>query len=192
MRRRFRVGCGCFFLGGRGRGRGVPGRVLLRSFRRTAGSEQPLFCVIYYMLSSGGFAAACLQAIVKGVSSILGRPGQTRAMFQASTTRRPVHTLTTVEGLLLLVPPRTPRSSGYDVYAHAVYVVICYMSIICYMPVICLVQSPPQEAVVVFGYIEGPFLVSRTGCAHERHAPCIEGPFLVSKTGHARERHAPL
>jgi hypothetical protein len=49
------------------------------------------------------------------------------------------------------------------------------------MSVICLVQSPPQEAVVVFGYIEGPFLVSRTGCARERHAPCIEGPFLVAK-----------
>ncbi len=47
-------------------------------------------------------------------------------------------------------------------YAHVVYVVICYMSIICYVPVICLVQSPPQEAVVVlgwFGYIESPFLV---------------------------------
>jgi hypothetical protein len=39
-----------------------------------------------------------------------------------------VHTLKTVKGLLLLVPPRTPRSSGYDVYAHVVYVVICYMS----------------------------------------------------------------
>ncbi len=52
------------------------------------------------MLRSGGFAAACLQAIAKGGSSILGRPGQTRAMFQTSTTRRPVHTLTTVEGLL--------------------------------------------------------------------------------------------
>jgi hypothetical protein len=55
-------------------------------------------------------------------------------------------------------------------------------------PVICLVQSPPLEAVVVFGYIGGPFLVSRTGCARERHAPCIEGPFLVSRTGHVRER----
>ena len=191
MRRRFRVGCGCFFLGGRGRGRGVPGRVLLRSFRRTAGSKQPLFCVIYYMLSSGGFAATCLQSIAKGVSSILRRPGQTRAMFQASTTRRPVHTLTTVEGLLLLVPPGLHGAVGMIFYAHAVYVVICYMSIICYMPVICLVQSPPQEAVVVFGYIEGPFLVNRTGCARECHAPCIEGPFLVSRTDHARERHAP-
>ncbi len=49
MRRRFRVGCGCFFLGGRGRGRGVPGRVLLRSFRRTAGSKQPCLCYILYV-----------------------------------------------------------------------------------------------------------------------------------------------
>jgi hypothetical protein len=49
MRRRFRVGCGCFFLGGRRRGRGVPGRVLLRSFRRTAGSKQPILCYILYV-----------------------------------------------------------------------------------------------------------------------------------------------
>ena len=180
-----------FFLGGAGEGKRSSRARFAEKFSQNGGLQTALFGVIYYMLSSGGFAAACLQAIVKGVSSILGRPGQTRAMFQASTTRRPVHTLTTVEGLLLLAPPRTPRSSGYDFYAHAVYVVICYMSIICYMPVICLVQSPPQEAVVVFGYIEGPFLVSRTGCARECHAPCIEGPFLVSRTGHARERHAP-
>ena len=68
-----------------------------------------------------------------------------------------IHALKTVKGLLLLVPSRTPRSSGYDVYAHAVYVVICYMSItcicllyvvicymsvICYISVICLVLGP--------------------------------------------------
>jgi hypothetical protein len=76
-------------------------------------------------------------------------------------------------------------------YAHVVYVVICYMSIICYISVICLVQSPPQKTVVVFGYIAGSFLVSRTDCARERHAPCVEGPFLVNRTGHARERHTP-
>jgi hypothetical protein len=64
-------------------------------------------------------------------------------------------------GAAVLVPPRTPRNSGMIFCAHAIYVVICYMSVICYMPVICLVQSLPQEAVVV----EGPFLVSRTGCA---------------------------
>jgi hypothetical protein len=39
------------------------------------------------------------------------------------------HTLKTSKGLLPFVPPRTPRSSGYDVYEDAVYVVICYMSV---------------------------------------------------------------
>ncbi len=65
---------------------------------------------------------------------------------------------------------------GMIFYAHTVYVVICYMSIICYIPVICLVQNPPQEAVVVFGYIQGTFLVNRTGCVRECHEPCVEGP----------------
>jgi hypothetical protein len=110
------------------------------------------------MLISGGFVAACLQTIAKEGSSILGRPGQTRAMSRASTTRRPVHTLTTVEGLRPSFRHGLHGAVGMIFYAHVVYVVICYMSIICYMSVICLVQSPPQEAVVVFGYIEGPFL----------------------------------
>jgi hypothetical protein len=76
-------------------------------------------------------------------SSILGHPGQTRAMFQSSTTRRPVHTLTAVEGLLPSFHHGLHGSAGMIFYAHTVYVVICYMSIMCYMPVICLVQSPP-------------------------------------------------
>jgi hypothetical protein len=143
------------------------------------------------MLISGGFVATCLQTIVKGGSSILGLPGQTRAMSRASITRRPVHTLTTVEGLCPSFHHGLHGAVGMILYAHVVYVVICYMSIICYMPVICLVHSPPQESVVAFGYIEGSFLVSRTACARERHTPCIEGPFLVNRTGHVRERHAP-
>jgi hypothetical protein len=73
-----------------------------------------------------------------------------------------LHTLTTVEGLL--------RS-----FRHGLHGTV----------------SPPQETVVVFGCIEGSFLVSRTGCVRESHAPCIEGPFLVSRTGHVRERHSP-
>ena len=155
-----------------------------------ASSKQPCVYVIYYMLSSGSFAAACLQAIAKGVLDPR-LPWADTCARQASATRRPSSRIEDGEGA---VAPRSATDSTeqwYDVYAHAVYVVICYMSIICYMPVICLVQSPPQEAVVVFGYIEGSFLVSRTGCAREHHAPCIEGPFLVSRTGHARERHAP-
>jgi hypothetical protein len=80
--------------------------------------------VIYYMLNSGGFPAAFLQTIAKGGSSILGRPGQTRAMFQVSTTRRPVHTLTTVGGLLPSFRHGLHGAVGMIFYAHAVYVVI--------------------------------------------------------------------
>ena len=180
-----------FFLGGRGRGRGAPGCVLLRGFSQDERAPNSPVCVIYYMLSSGSFAAACLQAIAKGGSSILGRPGQTCAMFQASTVRRPVHTLTTVEGLL--------SSFRHGLHGTVGMVFLCTCGLCCYMLYVyymlyaCYMSSsePSSEAVVVFGYIEGPFLVSRTGCTRELHAPCIKGPFLVSKTGHARERHVP-
>jgi hypothetical protein len=189
MRRRFWVDCGCFFLGGTGEGKRSSRVCVAEKFSQDERAPNSPVCVIYYMLSSGVFTAVCLQTIAKGGSSIFGLPGQTRAMFQASTTRRPVHTLTTVQGLLPSFRHGLHGSVGMIFYAHVVYVVICYMSIICYMSVIYLVQRPPQEAVVVFGYIEGPFLVTRTDCARERHVPCIEGPFLVSRTGHARERH---
>ncbi len=178
------------FLGGAGEGKRSSRVRVAEKFSQDERAPNSPVCVTYYMLRSGGFTTECLQTIVKGGSSILGHRGQTRARFQASTTRRPVHTLTTGEGLLPSFRHGLHGAVGMIFYAHAVYVVICYMSIIFYMPVICLVQSPPQEAVVVFGYIEGPFLVSRTGCAGEHHAPSIEGPFLVNKTGHARERHA--
>jgi len=85
-------------------------------------------------------------------------PWTDRCAVQASTPDDPVHAFKTMEGLVLLVPPRTPRSSGYDVYTHAVYVVICYymsitcicllyvvicyMSVICYVSVMCLVLAP--------------------------------------------------
>ncbi len=158
------------FLGGEGEGKRI--------------SRVCVVCVIYYMLSRGGFVVACLQVIVKGGSSILGHPGQTSVMFQASTTRRPVHTLTTGEGLLPSFHHGLHGTVGMIFYAHVVYVVICYMSIICYMSVICLVQNPPQEEVVVFGYIEGPFLVRRTDFSRERHVPCIEGSLLDENVIH--------
>jgi hypothetical protein len=52
-------------------------------------------------------------------------------------------------GTDVFVPPRTPRSSGYEFYV---------VGMIFYAHA---------------GYIEGSFLVSRTGCVRERHAPCI-------------------
>ena len=42
---------------------------------------------------------------------------------------------------------------------------------------------PHQEATVVFGYIEGSFLVNRTGDARERCAPNI-GPYTHKYIGH--------
>ena len=86
--------------------------------------------VIYYMLGSGSFAAACLQDIVKGVLDPRLPWADTFAVRLRQSVDL-VRALKTVKGLLLLVPPRTPRSSGYDFYAHAVYVVMCYMSISC-------------------------------------------------------------
>jgi hypothetical protein len=75
------------------------------------------------MLSSGGFTAASFQALAKGGSSRM-----------LPSFRHGLH-----------------GSVGIIFFSHVVYVVICYIPIICYMPVICLVQSPPQEPVVVFG-----------------------------------------
>jgi hypothetical protein len=134
-----------FFLGGVGRKRKHQGTVSRVCHWTTHVFKQPHF-VIYYMLISGGFTVACLQTITKGVLD----PRLPWAERVRLGHRQPVdlvHSLKTVKDLLLLVPSRTPRSSGYDVYAHVVYVVICYMSttcicllyvVICYMSFICL------------------------------------------------------
>jgi hypothetical protein len=68
---------------------GRVGRWTTRAFK------QPHF-VIYYMLSSGGFAAARLQAIAKGVLDPRC-PGQ-HVPVQASTTRRPSPRIEDSEG----------------------------------------------------------------------------------------------
>jgi hypothetical protein len=89
------------------------------------------------MLISGGFVAACLQSIAKGVLDPR-LPWAERALLDFDDPVDLVHGLKTVKGLLLLVPPRTPRSSGYDVYAHTSYVtrdllLFVYVCYICYM-----------------------------------------------------------
>jgi hypothetical protein len=135
-----------FFLGGRGGKRKRQGTVSRVGHWTTCAFKQSHF-VIYNMLSSGGFAAACLQTIAKGVLDPR-LPWAERALLGFRQPVDLVHGLKTFKGLLFLVPSRTPRSSGYDVYAHVVYVVICYMSItcicllyvvICYMSLICYV-----------------------------------------------------
>ncbi len=123
-----------FFLGGRWRGRGTTAEAFSQD---DASSKQPCLCYILY-IEQWKFRCSMRQTIANGGPD----PRLPWADTCAVRLRQPVdlvHALTTVKGLLLLVPPRTPRSSGYDVYAHAVYVVICSMSITytCYMSVIC-------------------------------------------------------
>ncbi len=87
MGRRFWVGRGCFFLGGRGGKRKRQGTVNRIGRWTTLAFKQPHF-VIYYMLNSGGFAAACLQTIAKGVLDPRF-PWSDTCAARASTTPRP-------------------------------------------------------------------------------------------------------
>jgi hypothetical protein len=91
--------------------------------------------LIFFLGERGGRESARARS----AGSVSGRHALSRHLFRIRQHVDLVHTFKTMEGLLFLVPPRTPRSSGYDVYAHVVYVVICYMSVIGYMSVICLV-----------------------------------------------------
>jgi hypothetical protein len=91
--------------------------------------------VIYYILRSGGFATVCLQDIAKGVLDPQF-PWSDKCVVRLRQPVDLVHTLKTVKGLFLLVLSRTPRSSGYDVYVHVVYVVVLYVYYM-YIPVIC-------------------------------------------------------
>ena len=155
MRRRFRVGCGCFFLGGRGRGRGVPGRGLRRSFRRTAGSKQPLCMFILYVeqwrfrcsMSSGHRERGFFDPRTPWADAC-----DVSGFNNSSTCSH----LMTVEGLLLLVPPGLHGVVGMmfmHMWSMLLYVIcllhvyVCYMSlaleldmlfvVICCMSVIC-------------------------------------------------------
>ena len=150
------MGCGFFSWGGGGGEEELQDTTAETFSQTTRVPNIPLCLCLYYILRSGSFAAAMRKAIANGGPDPRC-PGQTRALFGLRQPADLVHALKTVKGLLLLVPQRTPRSSGYDVYAHAVYVVICYMSItcicllyvvicymsvICYISVVCLVLEP--------------------------------------------------
>ncbi len=70
------------FLGGTGEGKRSSRVRVAEKFSQDEWDPNRPVCVLYYMLNSGGFTAACLQTITKGGSSILGRPGQTRSTEQ--------------------------------------------------------------------------------------------------------------
>ena len=96
MGRHFGVGCGWFFFrslvgGGWGRGRGNSGARPAESFSQDdTGFRTSFFYVIYYILSSGGFAAACARQS-RTVAPILDALGSARALFRL---RQPVDLVT--------------------------------------------------------------------------------------------------
>ena len=79
------------------------------------------------MLGSGGFTAACFRPSRKVPSTSMPWAAHVRCsgFDNLMTSSASMY----VKGLLLLVPP--PRSCVYVAYAHAFYVVMCYMSITC-------------------------------------------------------------
>ena len=124
-----------FFWTGRGGGRDIvrarqQGRFSLDDARF---QTVPFFlCYILY-IEQWRFHCYMLQVIAKSDLD-LDALDSARALFRL---RQPVDLVSAsiyVKGLVVLVPP--PRSGGYDVYIHVVYVVICYMSVKCYV-------SPP-------------------------------------------------
>ena len=110
--RRFWVERGCFFLGGSGEGKRNSRVRLPRRFRRTTRVPNNPVYVIYYILYSGGFAAACLQTIAKAVLD-------PRLSWSDTCTVRPSPLIEDGEGV---VDPRSTTS------------VICHMSVICPSP----------------------------------------------------------
>ena len=129
MGRHFWVGCGSFFLGGEGEGKRNSRARLSRRFRRTTRvPNSPVLCYILYV-EQWRFRCTCLQAITKGVLDPRD-PGQCTCTVQTSSTRRPVPHIETVKGLRHLVPPRTPRSSGYGVLCTCG---LCYMLFLLYV-----------------------------------------------------------
>ena len=85
--------------------------------RREFQTDLFMFYIIYCAVVF--FTATCLQAIAKGVLD----PQLPWTDTFAVRLRQPVdlvHELKTVKGLLLLVPSRTPRSSGYDSGPHLI------------------------------------------------------------------------
>jgi hypothetical protein len=119
-----------FFLGGRGRRRGGVRASTAELFSQddTRFQTDPFFmlyviyCVVEVSLMyASGHREKCPRPRC---------PGQTRVMFKL---RQPVDlflTLKTVKGLLYLVPPRTPRNSGYGVLCTCG---LCYMLFLLYV-----------------------------------------------------------
>ena len=97
-----------FFFGGAGEGKRNSRAHNAETFSQDdASSKQPCVYVIYYMLSIGGFAAACLLAIAKGVLDPRF-PWTDTCAPRVSATRRPSSRIEDGEGS---VAPRSATDS---------------------------------------------------------------------------------
>jgi hypothetical protein len=72
--------------------------------------NNPIFYVIYYRLNSGDFVSDHREKCPRP-----RHPGQTCVLFKCRQVDDLFHTLNPVKGMVHIVPPRTPRNSGYGV-----------------------------------------------------------------------------
>ena len=132
MGRRFWVGCGWFFSWGGGGGEEeTPGHGLLNRFSQDDASLRTAFFIyIYYILSSGSFAASSFRASRKVPST--STPWADMCAVQVSTTRRP---LPRTEGSGGAAAPR----SATDYTEQWVWCLMHMRSMLHVISVICLV-----------------------------------------------------
>jgi len=117
------------FSGGEGKGEEELQDTTAEAFSQDdASSKQPCLYFILY-IQQWKFRCSMRQTIANGGPDPRC-PGQTRVMFKLRQPVDPFHVLKTVKGLLYLVPPRTPRSSGYDVLCTCG---VCYMLFLLYV-----------------------------------------------------------
>jgi hypothetical protein len=134
MRRRFWVGCGCFSLGGGGRGRGVV-------------SKQSCLCYILYVeqwrfrcrMSSGHRERGFLDPRTSWADAC-----DVSGFDNPSTCSHSEYSV----GAVVFVPPRTPRSSGYDFLCTCG--LCCYMLCVYYMLYVCYMSSSEPSCDDVF------------------------------------------
>jgi hypothetical protein len=125
------------FLGGTGEGKRSSRVRVVEKFSQDERAPNSPVCVLYYMLSSGGFVAACLLVIVKGgfswttwadVCNVSGFDNPSTCSHSDDSG-----------GAAAFVPTRTPRSSGYDFLCTCD--LCCYMSYVYYMLYVCYMSS---------------------------------------------------
>jgi hypothetical protein len=127
------------FLGGAGEGKRSSRVRVAEKFSQDEWVPNIPVCVLYYMLSSGGFAAACLQAIAKGGFLDPRTPWADACDVSGFDNPPTCSHSDDSGGTAAFVPSRTPRSSGYDFLCTCG--LCCYMLYVYYMLYVCYMSS---------------------------------------------------